>query len=147
MYVRHNPNQGALVIFITKSKHHSYNIITQFIFLCLFFGGGGCFLLGRCFRCPHTAGGKVVDANTLALGGILTDLHMSGCLLWWLGILVVIGVFYHIPEQLSGSLNHVYTLSEQCVPITPFFCDTHILGYQGTKHKDCKYETYIKCVQ
>ena len=36
--------------------------------------------------CPQTVGSAVVDANTMVLGGIPTDLHMAGCLLWWLGV-------------------------------------------------------------
>lgn len=49
-----------------------------------------------------TVGGTVVDASTLALGGIPKGLHMVGCLLWWLGVEPE-GLLNHIPEYLLGS--------------------------------------------
>ncbi|MEQ2174588.1 hypothetical protein GOODEAATRI_009395 [Goodea atripinnis] len=57
---------------------------------------------------------------------------MAACLLWWLGTLAVIVVFHHIPEQLPGSLNHVYVASEQQHSRhTLFLCHTRFkLSYQ-----------------
>lgn len=77
--------------------------------------------------CPQTVGSAVVDANTMALGGIPTDLHMAECLLWWLGVDSGgdRGVFTTSQKSCQG----LWAMSVPClnnrIPVTPFLCHTH----------------------
>lgn len=110
-------NKNTLSRQLSANSKDSYNILMRFVCCCCFLGVIILSLwvcLSLVFWCPQAVGGTVVDANTLALGGIPTDLHMAGCLLWWLRVEAGGGgVFYHIPEHSLRSLSNVYTLSEQ----------------------------------
>ncbi len=116
-----------------------------FVYCCFH----GLIILPLLFWCPQTVGSAVVDANTVALGGISTDQHMAGCLLWWLGVDSGgdRGVLPH-PSRVAGvSEQCLYRVWTTAFPSHPFLCHTH--AWIAThKTQTCrKHKTHIKCVQ
>lgn len=122
-----------------KSKHWRYHFRQHWhgsaffsklatIFLC----GSVCYC---CFHgfitlfrlCPQTVGSTVVDASTMSLAGILTGLHMDGCLLSWLG------VDWSGDKAILPHPTRIAGVSEPCLCVVwttaflshPFRCHTH----------------------